>query len=75
MVYVQYFTKSAISSELIQACGDRSVVILDGRQALCVQREQARNFNGFRRPVYLAYQIFKGETFSRSEPLTEITPL
>jgi hypothetical protein len=33
MVYVQYFHKGVISGNDIPACGDRAVVILDGRQS------------------------------------------
>lgn len=31
MIYAQFFQKSAISDEIIEACGDRSVVIIDAR--------------------------------------------
>jgi hypothetical protein len=67
MYYVQFFQASAYpvgSTELIEACGDRSVVILDGRMSLpamhriaaaeCVKRG------------YLAWQLFMGEAFTRS---------
>ena len=75
MIYVQYFEKSAISNELIHACGDRAVVILDGRETMTTHKTDAIAMNGVRRPVYQAFQIFKGDAFSRSEPLTRIIPL
>lgn len=75
MVYVQYFDKSCISDNLIPACGDRSVVVLDGRNKLETWIQDAIKFNGFRRPKYKAFQIFKGESFTRSNPITEITLL
>ncbi len=72
MVYVQYFQKSAISNDLVSACGDRSVVILDGRNNLETMQNDARQFNGYRRPHYPAFQIMRGESFSRSSPITSI---
>lgn len=73
MIYVQFYQHSAYpvgSTELIEACGDRSVVILDGRlrpQAMgriaaaeCVKRG------------YLAWRVFKGESFTRSAPISQL---
>lgn len=75
MVFVQYFDESCISEKLIPACGDRSVVILDGRNNLATMKRDAVNFNGVSRPFYKAFQIFKGENFTRSTPITEIESL
>ena len=72
MVYVQYFQRGIKSNTLIEACGDRSVVVLDGRRNLASLVRDARDMNGFRRPYYEAFQIFKGESFTRSNPITEI---
>ena len=75
MLFVHYFDESCISEKLIPACGDRSVVILDSRNNLATMKSDAVNFNGVRRPFYKAFQIFKGETFTRSSPITEIIKL
>lgn len=75
MVYVQYFDKSAISEKLIPACGDRAVFILDGRNGLWTMIDDAIKANGVRRPVYKAFQIWKGESFSKSKPITKIFKL
>lgn len=75
MVFVQYFDKGVISGDLIAACGDRAVVQLDGRQNVETWKEDAVRFNGFRRPVYKAYQIFKGCNFNDCKALTEIISL
>jgi len=75
MIYVQYFQKSATSEELVEACGDRAVVVLDGRQSTATQKVDAISLNGTRRPTYLAYQLFRGETFTRSEAITGIISL
>jgi hypothetical protein len=72
MVYVQYFDID-LAGKLSPAMGDRAVVILDGRNNLENMIIDAVKFNGFRRPVYKAFQIFKGDSFSRSSAITEIT--
>lgn len=72
MYYIQYFNGTTKESE---ACGDRAVVILDGRNSLQTMKNEAIEFNGYRRPVYSAYQIFKGETFTRSQSITGIIPI
>jgi hypothetical protein len=69
MLYVQFYQPSALDPDtLIEASGDRSVVILDGRcspakngriaKAECIKRG------------YSAWCIFKGETFTRSRPVS-----
>lgn len=72
MVFVQYFDRGVISGELIPACGDRAVVQLDGRQSLETWKNDATVFNGYRRPTYKAYQIFKGRNFNDCKPVTNI---
>lgn len=67
MIFAQFYQKSCISDEIIEATGDRSVVIIDGRlsnetigkiaEKECIKRG------------YLAWSIFKGETFTRSKRL------
>jgi hypothetical protein len=75
MVYIQYFHKGCVSGNLIPACGDRAVVVIDGRNRLSTWKQDAVQFNGFRRPVYDAYQILQGESFTRSEPITDVIAL
>ena len=72
MVYVQYFHKGAMSGQDIPACGDRAVLILDGRQTMQTWHQDAVEANGYRRPAYTAYQLMHGETFTRSEPISNI---
>ena len=81
MIYAQFYQMSTgyapgtIPPEfgaptLIEACGDRSVVIIDARlsrdtigqiaAAECVKRG------------YVAWRIFKGETFTRSQPISQL---
>lgn len=69
--YVQYYQTHCITKKLYAPCGDRSTVILDGRNNLETMKADALRFNGYRRPVYEAYQIFKGD-FRKSIPVTDI---
>ena len=71
--YVQYFDYD-LAGELSPALGDRAVVGLDGRNNLETWHEDAKEFNGFRRPVYVAYQIMRGD-FRKSSPISEIIML
>ncbi len=75
MYYIQYYHKAVNSDKLIEACGDRSVVILDGRCNIETMNYDAIHFNGLRRPHYDGYAILKGETFTRSTQLTDIMKL
>jgi len=72
--YVQYYETNPITHKLYVPCGDRSVVILDGRNNLRTMHQDAVKFNGFRRPKYEAYQIFKGD-FRESTAITDIINL
>ena len=76
MVFIQYYEKSPVDGSLIEPCGDRSVVIIDGRNSLANMKADAVSFNGHRRPEYAAYRIFKGESFNRGlRALTDIIKL
>jgi hypothetical protein len=74
MKYVRFFQKSATTPyRLIEACGDRAVVILDGRETNRSHSEIAREECAKR--GYLAYQLFKGDGFARSQPYSPVTCL
>lgn len=73
MIYVQFYQRAvwpAGTTELIEATSDRSVIIVDGRlnaqsigriaAAECVKRG------------YLAWQVFRGESFSRSRAISKL---
>lgn len=75
MYFIQYYQQGVKTGKLIPACGDRSVVILDGRNNLATMQYDARRFNGYRRPVYDAYQIFRGNALTRALPVTEVIEL
>lgn len=73
MYYAQFWQKPAISEKLVEACGDRGVIILDGRQCMGVMKDLA--LYSCRKRGYLAYQLRKGETFTRSYPITNVIPI
>jgi hypothetical protein len=56
-------------------CGDRATVILDARNSIETSIQDAREFNGYRRPVYEACQISQGESLLRSNPITDVIKL
>lgn len=69
MYFATFYQPSAIEpAKLVEACGDRAVVILDGRQhasthhAIAAQECRARG--------YRAYQLHTGATFTRVERST-----
>ena len=70
MYYAQFYQRSAISDEIIEACGDRSVVILDGRFSKEWMSKTAEV--ECKRRGYLAWRIFMGESFTRSAPVSPI---
>ena len=57
-VYVQYLDRG-LDGKLVEAIGDRSVVILDARNSLQTWVKDARSFNGFCRPFYPGFRIYK----------------
>jgi len=70
--YVQYYHKGVLTDELIPACGDRAVLILDGRHNLQTLKAEAATMT---RPEYAGFQIIKGELTGRNcRALTEICP-
>lgn len=77
MTYVQFFMPSIPgfwnnnSTALIEGCGDRAVIILDGRESLHTHKVIAIT-EGAKRG-YKAFQIRTGEAFSRSFPVTPVT--
>ena len=70
MVFAEFYYAGVLTGEPVPACGDRAVIILDGRNSWdawhriasteCVQRR------------YMGYRIMQGDTFARSQPLSHI---
>ena len=71
MYYAQFYQRSATNpEEIIEACGDRSVVILDGRCSRQWMGETAAQ--ECKRRGYVAWRVFKGEAFTRSAPISQL---
>jgi len=59
--YIQYLDTSPINGEIYEPCGDRAVVILDGRRNLSAWIQDAKNCNGVKRPTYPHFRIMRGD--------------
>ena len=59
--YVQYLDYSPVTGNLYEPCGDRAVVILDGRNCLDTMINDAHSFNGVCRPKYPHFKIMYGD--------------
>lgn len=75
MIHVQYYDESPTHGTLIPVCGDRGTVILDGRNSEAQWHADAKRFNGFRRPIYKAYQLFSGRNVIDCKPISGVIPL
>lgn len=53
--------KAPVTGKLCEPCGDRAIVILDGRNKISTWIGDARSFNGYRRPKYPAFRIMRGD--------------
>ncbi len=74
MKYIQFFQRSAINrNDIIEACGDRSVITLDGRYSAQTNNDIA--FDECPKRGYVGWQIMQGESFTRSRPVTTLFTL
>ena len=62
MYFAEFYIKSAISEEIVEACGDRSILILDGRESFSKQREYCKDW--CERYGFVGFSLHKGEYFS-----------
>ncbi len=71
MLYVQFFQRSATNpNDLVEACGDRSVIILDAQERADTHKTIATR--ECMRRGYRAWQLWKGDSFTRS---TAVSPV
>lgn len=68
MIYAQLYHYGT-TGDLIEACGDRSVVIIDARLRPATIGEIAAE--ECKKRGYVAWAIFKGESFTNSHPLSD----
>ncbi len=66
--YIQYLDYSPVTGNLYEPCGDRAVVILDGRRNLEGWIQDAHECNGVRRPKYPHFTIMRGD-FRQAQPI------
>ena len=69
MIYAQFY-HYGLDGNLVEACGDRSVVIIDARlrsATVCKIAEEECKKRG-----YVAWAIFKGESFTNSVRVSHI---
>ena len=72
MKYIQFFEGSATKPHrLEEACGDRGVVLLDGRERNVSHHKIARDECDTR--GYLAYQLRRGSDFTHAQAYSPIT--
>jgi hypothetical protein len=69
MIYAQFYHYD-LSGNLVEACGDRSVVIIDARLKSRTIGELAAE--ECKKRGYIAWAIFKGESFTNSVRVSHI---
>ena len=67
--FAQFYQRSPVSGALQEACGDRSLIILDGRQSLAMWRAIAAE--ECERRKYVGYRIMCG-TILKPSPVSDL---
>lgn len=70
MIFAQFYHYGVESHSLIEACGDRSVVILDARRCYSSHFADARMECAKRN--FDAWELRKGNSFSDAKPISPI---
>jgi hypothetical protein len=73
MVFAQFFSLALDPIRLVEACGDRSVVRIDGRISQLKQELIAEE--ECRRRHYSGWQLIKGPSLLRAKPITKVVSL
>ena len=60
-MFIQYLDYGVGGGSMVEPCGDRSVVIVDGRCSFASAKIIARENNGHCRPKYLGFRIYNGD--------------
>lgn len=69
MIYAQFY-HYGLTGDLVEACGDRAVVIIDARLKPRTVGEIAAD--ECKKRGYVAWAIFKGESFTNSVRVSDI---
>jgi hypothetical protein len=59
--YIQYLAQSPVTGNIYEPCGDRAVVILDGRNSLATMIQDGHDMNGKYRPQYPHFKVMRGD--------------
>jgi hypothetical protein len=70
--YAEFFEVN-LAGEIAPACGDRSIIRLNGRNNQYNQEMLAEE--ECRRRKYVAWRLIRGESLSRAKPITKTTSL
>lgn len=72
MMYAQFYREGG-DGKFYEGVGDRSVIVLDGRHSPATNGHIAEK--EARKRGFDAWRIFKGETFTRSSPVSQLWPV
>jgi len=67
MAYAQFYQKGIVSGNLIEACGDRSVIKIDARLTFHNQHAIARE--ECEKRGFIGYQLLQGNHLLSAEPV------
>lgn len=70
MTFAEFYHRGLITGSPIAACGDRSVVILDGRNSADTHAAVARA--ECLKRGYIGFTLNRGETFTRSRKIRDL---
>jgi hypothetical protein len=73
MIFAQFYQTAVypvVTDKIIEACGDRAVIILDGRNSS--DTHHAISAAECKKRGYIAYSVHAGESFSRSRTVSSI---
>lgn len=68
MYFAEFYTKGVRSGKLIPACGDRAVLILDGRESRDKQIQAAMQWG--KQHHFDAFQICRGPSFASGSAIS-----
>lgn len=63
MYFAEFYIRDTASGKLSEACGDRSVLILDGREGAHHHHAHAKGWGV--KHGFTAYKLCKGDSFTR----------
>lgn len=70
MIYAQFYRRGVLTGNVIEACGDRAVIFLDGRCSKQWMAETAQE--ECQRRGYVAWRIFKGDRLDSASPISQL---